>query len=1089
MPLSIDLRSYVAPGVRERGAALHGSGCVFINSADAFAVAAQVRGSRMYDVMLRREADTIFAFCDCPYFDSEGICKHIWATILSADTRQYLEGRTRSRAKTLIEDMDKFDEDASPFELRSPQGHVEPVRPPQVGRWKDQLGRLSYGLTPASPPEPWRPDRELYYVLEIGNVQWQQGIGIEALYRDKKRDGQWGKLKGTRISRYAIAQMPDEADREILAMLGGTPVTYDWSNRDSIGYGYRIEGAMAPMLLKKICATGRCRLRRERDEPLEKMLSLAWDDKGPWRLRLRLETGNGGWILRGHFVRDQQWVDVNQPDVILQEGVFLIDATFSRFEGNGAFAWSTLLRRPDLIHVPKNDGEQFLMHMLNQAELPPIDWPDELRYNESSPEPVPHLRVERPEQRRGTKDGTVCAYTAFGYDGEMVPSTASVSGVFDAKSKVLRRRDPVREHARLQELVSVGFKPAPGSYGSDAHHHLNSKKLPVAVRDLIAKGWRVDIDGRAFRKAVGHSAELTSGVDWFELRAVVDFGDAHATVPDLLKAIKQNSTFVELSDGSFGILPEDLIEQYGALLALGTPDRDHVRFKRSQTVLLDVLLAARPAVETDAVFQNARERLRTFDRIAPAEQPPGFHGVLRGYQREGLAWMRFLQDLGFGGCLADDMGLGKTAQVLALLEQRRELREAGEPLGPSLAVVPRSILFNWKQEAERFTPRLRVCEHSGTDRKKSAKEFAGDDLVLTTYGTLRRDITMLKDIEFDYVILDESQAIKNSGSDSAKSARLLQASHRLAMSGTPIENHLGELISLFEFLNPGMLGTVRGFATGGMSLRNPDEITRETLAAAVRPFLLRRTKQQVAQELPDRTEQTIYCEFDEAERNAYNELRDHYRAALLGRIEQQGIAKSKMHILEALLRLRQAACHPALLDKRREEDSSAKLEALLAQLAEVLSEGHKALVFSQFTSLLAIVRKHLDRDGTVYEYLDGRTKDRQSRVERFQNDPGCKLFLISLKAGGVGLNLTAAEYVFLLDPWWNPAVEAQAIDRAHRIGQVQHVFAYRLISKGTVEEKVLELQGHKRELAASIIRADATLVRDLKREDLEFLLS
>jgi SNF2 family DNA or RNA helicase len=304
-----------------------------------------------------------------------------------------------------------------------------------------------------------------------------------------------------------------------------------------------------------------------------------------------------------------------------------------------------------------------------------------------------------------------------------------------------------------------------------------------------------------------------------------------------------------------------------------------------------------------------------------------------------------------------------------------------------------------------------------------------------------------------------------------------------------VENHLGELWSLFEFLNPGMLGAATVFGMAGGAAQNPDEETRQMLARALRPFILRRTKQQVARELPPKSEQTIYCEMEPSQRKLYNELLAHYRASLLGHVDHFGLKKSKIQVLEALLRLRQAACHPGLLDITRATEPSAKLDVLLAQLDEVLEEGHKALVFSQFTSLLKIVRNRLDAVGSEYEYLDGATRDRQARVERFQNDPDCKLFLISLKAGGLGLNLTAAEYVFLLDPWWNPAVEAQAVDRAHRIGQERHVFAYRLIARDTVEEKVLQLQNTKRDLASAIITQDNSLIRDLRREDLELLLS
>jgi SNF2 family DNA or RNA helicase len=523
------------------------------------------------------------------------------------------------------------------------------------------------------------------------------------------------------------------------------------------------------------------------------------------------------------------------------------------------------------------------------------------------------------------------------------------------------------------------------------------------------------------------------------------------------------------------------------LAGMGTREEGHIRFRRSQAGLLDALLAAQPEATFDSKFALIRDELRQFQGVPAAPQPDGFVGRLRDYQREGIGWMDFLRRFSFGGCLADDMGVGKTAQVLALLENRRELRAGGATPGPSLVVAPRSLIFNWKQEAERFTPHLRVLDYTGLNR--SFADLSACDLILTTYGTVRRDAARLKDVPFDYVVLDEAQAVKNANTESAKSVRLLRGEHRLALSGTPVENHLGELWSLFEFLNPGMLGAASVFKLTSGAGRQVDEGTRQLLAHALRPFILRRTKEQVVRELPAKTEQTIYCELERPQRKLYNELRDHYREALLRRIERQGLAKSKIMVLEALLRLRQAACHPGLIDVKRSGEASAKLDALHEQLKEVLEAGHKALVFSQFTSLLKIVRNRLGADGVTYEYLDGKTRDRQTCVERFQKDPDCKVFLVSLKAGGLGLNLTAAEYVFLLDPWWNPAVEAQAVDRAHRIGQTRAVFAYRLIARDTVEEKVLDLQKTKRDLANAIIGEDNALVRNLRREDLELLLS
>jgi SNF2 family DNA or RNA helicase len=580
--------------------------------------------------------------------------------------------------------------------------------------------------------------------------------------------------------------------------------------------------------------------------------------------------------------------------------------------------------------------------------------------------------------------------------------------------------------------------------------------------------------------------EVSSGIDWFDLHGAIDFGDGRsAPFPQLLAAVARGDDVVVLDDGSVGLLPEEWLRRYATISGFGTAKGDAIRFERSQAALLDALLAAQPAITYDETFARLRSELGTFTGIHPANPPPSFHGTLREYQREALGWFEFLQRFQFGGCLADDMGLGKTVMVLALLDSRRHARAKGDR-SPSIVVVPRSLVFNWRDEAARFAPKLRVVDYTGTLRDPAEIERA--DLVLTTYGTLRRDAAALNAIEFDYAILDEAQSIKNAATASAKAARLLRARHRLALSGTPIENHLGELWSLFEFLNPGLLGTAKAFQRAS-SARVRDGESLEWLSRALRPFILRRTKEQVAPELPRRTEQTLQCELEGSQRRHYDELRAHYRETLLARVARDGVNRSKMQILEALLRLRQAACHSGLIDPSRGHEPCAKFEVLIPRLLEVIAEGHKALIFSQFTSLLALLRPRLDALGMTYEYLDGRTRDRAARVDRFQSDQACPLFLISLKAGGLGLNLTAAEYVFLLDPWWNPAVEAQAIDRAHRIGQSRHVFAYRLLARDTVEEKVAELQQTKRELADAILNADGGLVRSLGAADLEMLLS
>jgi len=756
------------------------------------------------------------------------------------------------------------------------------------------------------------------------------------------------------------------------------------------------------------------------------------------------------------------------------------------------------LRKSGEFRIPAADSNEFVAHLLELPTPPRLDLPKELQFERIHLPPTPHLIVRKSGQAYSSRSNLEVDLL-FDYHGVSISSSDRREGIYDrghnGQARRFVERDVEGEKSAIQLLKPLGFRTT-RNYNDNPKLQLSPKNLPRVVKTLLGKGWRVEAEGKLYRNPGLSSLSVSSGVDWFELHGSVDFGDGlEVKLPALLSALQRGESMIALGDGSFGLMPEEWLQKFGLLTSLGVDSGDHLRFKPAQAGILDALLAAQPEITCDATFARVREEWHNFNGIEAIPEPRGFVGALRDYQREGLGWFAFLERFGFGGCLADDMGLGKTVQVLALLESRRQTLDIGHgtldpgPFRPSLVVVPRSLVFNWQQEAARFTPQLRLLTHTGIGRQKAIAHFQNYDLIITTYGTLRRDAVQFQDADFDFVILDEAQAIKNARTGAAKAARLLKGKHRLALSGTPIENHLGELWSLFEFLNPGMLGAASVFQLSTSGARAPDDETRALLARALRPFLLRRTKQQVAKELPEKLEQTIYCEMDVAQRKQYDELRDYYRASLLEQVGRIGIKRAKIQILEALLRLRQTACHPALVTGGNGDEPSAKLDVLMPQLGEVTEEGHKALVFSQFTSFLAIVRRRLDLEGIDYEYLDGKTSRRDLAVERFQNDPKCKLFLISLKAGGQGLNLTAAEYVFLLDPWWNPAVEAQAIDRAHRIGQAQRVFAYRLITRDTVEEKVLALQATKRELADAILNADNSLIRNITGEDLMLLLS
>jgi hypothetical protein len=1086
--------------IQSRGKEYFGRNAVRILFADSEFISARVAGSQgqEYDVDLEREADTLVYSCDCPFFDDRSeVCKHVWATILELEESGHLQKWPASFPARMVpaigdsalddDDFEDFEDDEEEYgtELApAPKAGTEHVLPATPNSWKHLLTRVnSHRMAPGRKPL-WPAGREILYVIENSRRPVGGTITLEIDFRELRKNGGWKKPRPLSMSHEMLANLPDTSDREILARLIGVQrETWYYGPYESI-YRFQPEGEELEAILPIMSRTGRLFFRTPETEGIQ---PITWDDTEPWELRIDVRHDPAGrqYEVRGAFSRPGNRMDISKPEYIFSAGILVDSGKIARF--HGSYEWISFFRREDSFFVPENEADQWLETMVGLPSLPVMELPQELCLQEIEPVPQFIARICTKKAAWGTP--FLLGEIFFDYMGHIVGEDDPSTGIplVSQRQKILRNSKT--EDLARRNFEEAGFRRQRDYRGMDIWT-ISQSRLPGAARDLVASGWQVEAEGKLFRNPDSFKLHLSSGIDWFELHGTIEFGDTRVALPRLLSALRRHENTIRLDDGSFGMLPEDWLQKYGMLAGLGTTEGDHVRFKQNQAGLLDALLASQPDISCDELFERMRTELRTFQGIVAVEPPSGFQGSLRPYQKEGLGWIHFLQNFRFGGCLADDMGLGKTVQVLALMEERRVHRasdRSGDPTPPSLVVMPRSLVFNWTQEAARFTPALRILEHTGGERIRGHEHFDDYDVVFTTYGTLRRDAVFFKEKLFDYVVLDEAQAIKNASTESAKAARLLKAHHRLALSGTPIENHLGELWSLFEFLNPGMLGSASVFRLGKNS-GNPDEKSRALLAQALRPFILRRTKAQVAKDLPEKVEQILFCHLETPQRALYNELRDHYRGALLDRIEHDGIEKSKIHILEALLRLRQAAIHPGLVDPARAGDPSAKMDMLLPQLSEVLEEGHKALVFSQFTSMLGILRRRLDEEKIRYEYLDGQTRDREAPVDRFQGDPDSRLFLISLKAGGLGLNLTAAEYVYLLDPWWNPAVEAQAVDRTHRIGQTQSVFAYRLIAKDTVEEKVLELQQTKRDIADAIITQDNSLLRNLSREDLAILL-
>jgi superfamily II DNA or RNA helicase len=1119
VPLWKRTTSHFEPGDRERGAEVFAAGGVQLEVAGARArarVAGRERDFYAVGIDWSQVADRVLhAFCDCERFAGGRPCKHVWATLLAlgeSGPEHQPEGKDRlslrkDRAGSWS-DLGVAPESERPTlrPARRARAHLaRPARqrsaverPHAAGAaWRAVLATVREELSapPAGGPSP-ATGSDLLLLIDAAASRSAGVLVLDVFERTPASAGEAGRLRRASVEPERLGEILGAGEPlAVVTALGAEgPIRQGRARREGRTTGierFRLPGEMHERVLPRLCAAGALGWWDGRiavDRP-----PLVWDDGEPWRFALRLEpTVSGAARLRGALERDGRSVSLGTPVLLLPEaGLALFVETLARLEvvAGRDLPWIEALREGGEIPLPRPDFEEAMTALLELPALPRLDAPEELRLAEERSPLQPKLVLE-PEAAPGWTSAPLLAELSFLYGEVEVKAEDPRGAVVDWERHRFVRRDLEGERAAVVRLVEVGLKPLASVNG----HELSvaPRDLALVAEPLLAEGWAVEVHGTTLRRAQPPALRIESGIDWFEVSGGVQFGqDAGAggrlELKELLDAVARGERFVALEDGSRGLVPASWLETYDSLAKLAHDSTDDaLRFLPSQALLVDALLAAMPPAQVDQAFAELRTKLASFERIEPRKEPRGFVGELRPYQRHGLGWLDFLRDYGLGGALADDMGLGKTVQVLALLQSLANGRRNGRL--PSLVVAPKSLVYNWIDEAARFTPKLRVLEYGGPDREALRPEFAAHDLVVTTYGTLRNDVAWLATVEFDTVILDEAQAIKNAASQSAKASRLLAARHRLALTGTPIENHLGELGSLFEFLNPGLLGRLPRLDVLGAG-RAPTQQELALVREGMRPFILRRTKAQVLEDLPPKTEQVLLCTLGERQRELYDALKARYQASLLAQVEKEGVGRSAIQVLEALLRLRQMACHPGLVEESWAEAGSAKLDTLLEQVTEVLDEGHKVLVFSQFTSLLAYARARLDEQGLAYAYLDGATRDRAAVVSRFQTDPDCSLFLISLKAGGVGLNLTAAGYVFLLDPWWNPAVEAQAIDRAHRIGQTRAVFAYKLVARDTVEEKILELQRSKKQLAEAILDSEESApLRELTAEDLRMLL-
>ncbi|MBC7936822.1 MAG: SNF2 helicase associated domain-containing protein [Rhizobacter sp.] len=582
---------------------------------------------------------------------------------------------------------------------------------------------------------------------------------------------------------------------------------------------------------------------------------------------------------------------------------------------------------------------------------------------------------------------------------------------------------------------------------------------------------------------------VSSGLDWFDAKVEIEFGDQRVGIADIKRALAGKQSFVQLGDGTLGILPDEWLKKYSLLFKVGDGRSDRLRLSKYHMSVIDELYENRNEEELSFALDEKYERLKEFKNIPEIPAPAEVSAVLRPYQLAGYQWLSYLNDVGWGGILADDMGLGKTVQALTMLNYYKGTNDGLK----ALVVCPTTLIYNWQNEVKKFTPSLTYHIHHGNTRSRNAEELQAHNIVITTYGTLRSDIQLFLKILFDYVVLDESQAIKNPSSKVTKAASLLTAKNRICMSGTPLQNNTFDIYAQMNFLNPGLLGSMEFFRNEFATPIDKfgEQEQKDHLRKLLYPFILRRTKEQVAKDLPEKTETILFCEMETEQRKIYEAYRNSYRDKIMGTIENQGIDRSQLTILQGLMKLRQICDSPAILNEEEKfPNHSIKLDELTREISENIGD-HKALIFSQFLGMLGLIREKLKEQNIPFEYFDGSTSatDREKAIQNFQNNDECRVFLISLKAGGVGLNLTAADYVYIVDPWWNPAVEQQAIDRTHRIGQTKNIFAYRMICIDTIEDKILQLQERKKILARELITDDNGFVKALTRADVEYLFS
>lgn len=945
--------------------------------------------------------------------------------------------------------------------------------------WKNKIEQLASLLEKIPHPQSFDRDKGVYqpyFVLEIRPANWE----IIPFAEYTRLDGVAGKE--IRLNYQVLESQKVNINQDELNLLSYLLSFNHYDTRRIFMYGQPV-GFLLDWL-----RGSHIKIRKSDSKTLQP-IDIA-EENGNIALGIFKEMDQ--YVLRPIIVYPDHTVFIEGPvEVLTANPIYLMNKdTLYRVDSRmPAFFWINFFRIQEKILIPQDEIKEFISSFIYKI-VPALDWKSLQEHLKVYQLPLNSTRIYLFERA-----GQFSVDVKFIYGSIEFPAYPTSEHSLASKENYLFivKRDAELETAIRRLLHNHGLLYIQHHWQIDPQYQVldwlrimvpqlaNQKNIQVLGEDQLKRH-------RLKRGKPELSVKIDSQSGWFNLSYQITLKGNSLKIPNIRELMLFNKKYVKIDENTHIYFGEDLSERLLNFLDLighntaGGSDK----FSFASFPLVEALVRLADKAKIDEGYKDWQSKYEDFSTIRSVQLSSEFNGTLRDYQRLGLDWLSFLQHFKLGGILADDMGLGKTIQVIALL---LNLKQANKKHGPTLIVVPLTVLFNWENEIKRFAPSLKVLSYRGqkSEREEMTKNFTENDIVLLSYGILLQDHLILGKIKWNYIILDESQKIKNPQTKTYQAVENLQADQRLCLTGTPVENSVMDLWSQFNFLNPGMLGDLKQFEL--RFGRNGHEGTErhDLLKRIIHPFVLRRKKEDVLSELPDRTDITQLVDMTENQQRIYQKWVQYYRDNVFQHIEQEGITRNKLKILEALTYLRQLACHPAIFDSSVDLMDSGKVQLLEEMLEEILQEGHKVLVFSQFVRFLGLAKNLLINKEWLYEYLDGSTRHREKIIRNFQENPSVKIFLISLKAGGLGLNLTAADYVIHLDPWWNPAVEQQATDRAHRIGQKNRVFVYKYIVKNSVEEKIMELQQTKRKLSEGLITSEKNLVKELTMEDLELI--